>query len=172
MQEIKQLRKALGLSQMELAELLQVSKGLLAMAEIGKRALSYEANASLATLQLAVESTPKELESEQTIFKSEKSTQIFNKLIRTNTHLLKGHLDRQEKQLEQIKQKERLIAIAEQNEAEAIWPKGTEASDLYKLLKRKAEQELAALNSDYIKLKIKIYGLQNEIELANVLKIS
>src|SRR5690606_3812818 len=106
MQEIKQLRKALGLSQMELAELLQVSKGLVAMAEIGKRALSYEANASVGTLQLLVESTPTELESEQIIFKGEKSTQIFNKLIRTNTHLLAGYLNRQEKLLEQIKQKE------------------------------------------------------------------
>lgn len=170
MQEIKQIRKALGLSQLELAELLQVSKGLLAMAELGKRSLGYEANASLAALQRGLNAVNSDVDSEKTLLQNDKSRQYLHKLIRRNTHLLATYIDLQDKQMEQIKQKQRLIALGEEYETTLIWCEDSEAYDFFKLLKRKAEAELSVFIIEYIKLKIKIYGLQNEIELLNVLK--
>lgn len=170
MQEIKKLRKALGLSQPELAELLETSTGVLAMAEIGKRSLNQNASDNFTSLQIAVEKANSEFDTEQALLKGRDATEILNKLIRSNSRLLTTYLDRQEKQLVLIKQKELLVAIGEQQQTAAILPEGSEALDFYNILKRKAQQQLIELNKEYIKLKLKIYGLQNEIELANVLK--
>jgi transcriptional regulator with XRE-family HTH domain len=162
MRKGKQICKELGLKQEELAVLLNISKGQLAMYETGKRELPTAAMVVLATmLQVVQEESLKSGSAKVLKFQTAQKKKVLAQLLKDNQYkqkLLEKKLEIAEKKFQSNKTAMELMRYID-NEATK---KGDSLNDLVKVIERRATTELEQ-NSWEVVVKLQI---QKEVLLA------
>jgi transcriptional regulator with XRE-family HTH domain len=165
MNTIQLLRSALRLSQVEFSDLLGISKGQLAMAEIGKRPLPSDAQARLALLEHLLEGF--QPPAEETLSETEQNE------FRKYRDLLKARITGLEETIEKRKATRmaalRCIYLQESLQASPLVPENDISKDRMTIAARKAKAWLESdENTSIPKLQNQLMGLQHELSCAEV----
>ncbi|OGS75331.1 MAG: hypothetical protein A3G95_04585 [Flavobacteria bacterium RIFCSPLOWO2_12_FULL_31_7] len=166
MQKGKTISKLLGLKQVELAMLLKVSKGQLAMYETFKRNLPISALLPLAEmLRFMKEESLKSGSSEVMQFQAAQKKKVLAHLLKENQFkqkLLERKLERAERKYQANKTALQLMQFLEKEATK----KGDSPNNLVKVIERRAANELEKNNWDVVaKLQIQKEVLVAEAEI-------
>jgi transcriptional regulator with XRE-family HTH domain len=161
MHRILQLRRKLGLSQSEFADLLNISKGNLAMSEIGKRKLNTNSALLLAKIEQELENyAPPEPEMNS---REEKEINTYARLCKARINRLEVEL---EKRKDEVEAKHRMLYLCQRLDESSFLPDEGYIYDRIALLKRqKSGQAKSSKKISETLIRIQIAGLQRELEL-------
>ena len=161
---IKSIRRQMGISQRELADIIGASPSVVALAETGRRTLPDEANYTLLKIENVLEANPGIGSDFQPEITKEGQDQIDKKIRLANQQLVLKRIALEDL-LEKFEKGKKLMAIAQLPDVEKIWTEGSIEKDYWNLLVRKCNFKLKQLRSEIILLKAHLAGLEAEIKM-------
>ena len=175
MKDAQKYREALGLTQEEAAQLLQVPKSLIGMFEIGHRDLNTKTKLQLITLYNLVQEKHKPIAT----ISNKQSNEVELHTLAVQKELLENQYKQKvlERKLEQFKirfqKSEKLVKLVHILETQ-VEIEDRPSQDYITVLKRKAANESKKYSTlEQTKLVLKIKGLKSfQKELENYLKLS
>lgn len=161
MNDLREFRLKLGLTQAEMSGLLGLGDGQLSMVESGKRVLPLDAQLTLGKLETLIHPmVESEIECEVDV----RLKAILAKQIRLKERELRGYQLKLEKLEEKLHGLLLLQTLAAIPEMDTLWPEKSEQDDHWQLIQRKANKKKSSLISEILHFKICIAGLEKEIE--------
>jgi len=162
--DIKSIRRQLGISQRDLADIIGASPSVIALAETGRRRLPENAYNILAKIWEVLDANPGIGSDFQPEITKEGQDQIDKKIRLANQQLvLKRYV--LEDLLEKFEKGKKLMASAQLPDVEKIWTEGSIEKDYWNLLVSKCNFKLKLLRSEIVLLKAHLAGLESEIKM-------